>query len=121
MMDVNEYQKKAMATCMPTCENITYMLCNLVAEVGEFSGKIAKHIRKDEMAILKNQLTSGMPFKRNEEAMEELKKEAGDIAWQLAGLCAVMGWSLEDVCQANLDKLASRKQRGVIDGNGDNR
>ena len=32
-----------------------------------------------------------------------------------------MGWDLEDVAQGNLDKLASRQQRGVIDGNGDNR
>jgi hypothetical protein len=32
-----------------------------------------------------------------------------------------MGWSLEDVAQMNLDKLASRKERNVIDGNGDNR
>lgn len=52
---------------------------------------------------------------------DELKKEAGDILWQLAGLCWVMGWDLEDVAQGNLDKLASRKQRGVIDGDGDNR
>lgn len=32
-----------------------------------------------------------------------------------------MCWTLEDVAQANLDKLASRQQRGVIDGNGDHR
>jgi hypothetical protein len=32
-----------------------------------------------------------------------------------------MGWSLEDVAKSNLEKLASRKQRGVIDGEGDNR
>lgn len=32
-----------------------------------------------------------------------------------------MGWNLEDVAQGNLDKLASRKARGVIDGSGDNR
>lgn len=55
------------------------------------------------------------------EDKEALSKEAGDIAWQLAGLCHVMGWSLEDVCRQNLDKLASRKQRGVIDGSGDER
>lgn len=47
--------------------------------------------------------------------------EAGDILWQLSGLCEVMGWRLEDVAKANLEKLASRKQRGVIDGEGDNR
>ena len=47
--------------------------------------------------------------------------EAGDILCELAGLCSVMGWDLEKIAQMNLDKLASRKQRGVIDGNGDNR
>ena len=52
---------------------------------------------------------------------EEYKAEAGDILWQLDGLCRVMGWDLEEVAQGNLDKLASRQQRGVIDGNGDNR
>jgi hypothetical protein len=30
-----------------------------------------------------------------------------------------MGWSLEDVAQQNLDKLAARKAIGTIDGNGD--
>ena len=53
--------------------------------------------------------------------IEFVKKEAGDILWQLSGLCYVMGWELEDVAQTNLDKLASRKERNVIDGNGDNR
>ena len=52
---------------------------------------------------------------------EELKKEAGDILWQLSGLIFTMGWTLEEVAMGNLDKLASRKQRGVIDGDGDNR
>lgn len=52
-------------------------------------------------------------------AMDELKKEAGDILWQLSGLCTVMNWPLEDVAQQNLDKLAARKAIGTIDGNGD--
>ena len=50
---------------------------------------------------------------------EELKKEAGDILWQLSGLCTVMDWSLEDIAQMNLDKLQARKAIGTIDGNGD--
>ena len=54
-----------------------------------------------------------------EERLEELKKEAGDILWQLSGLCSVMGWSLNDIAQMNLDKLAARKDAGTIDGNGD--
>jgi hypothetical protein len=32
-----------------------------------------------------------------------------------------MGWKLEDVAQQNLQKLASRKERGKIAGEGDNR
>lgn len=45
-MTLNEYQQKAMSTCMESCENDAYMLLNLVAEVGEYAGKMAKLIRK---------------------------------------------------------------------------
>ena len=37
-----------------------------------------------------------------------------DILWQLAGLCKTFGWTLEDVAQGNLDKLAARKAEGTI-------
>ena len=125
-MTLNEYQNMAMTTCMPSCDNFAYMMLNLVGEVGEFASKVAKEIRKENMCIGVN-LT-----KRNEHYWfthdgdsyakeEELKKEAGDILWQLAGLCEVMEGDLEDVAQTNLDKLASRQRRGKIDGEGDNR
>lgn len=125
-MTLNEYQKKAMTTCMGTCDNFSYMMLNLVGEVGEFAGKVAKMIRKGQVEIdTMDEKTSEifpMVSLHNWTYLQgELMKEAGDILWQLAGLCNVMGWSLEDVAQANLDKLASRKERGVIDGNGDNR
>ena len=48
-----------------------------------------------------------------------VKKEIGDCLWGIAGICAVMGWSLEEVAKQNLDKLAARKAVGTIDGNGD--
>lgn len=126
-MELNEYQKKAMATCMDSCDNISYMLLNLVSEVGEFSGKLAKAIRKKQVAIggqtsiNRNRLTvidddfDVLTFD------QELRKEAGDILWQFAGVCSVMGWKLNDVGYDNLIKLADRKERGVIDGDGDNR
>lgn len=121
-MILNEYQQQAMTTCMPSSENFSYMFLNLVGEVGEFASKVSKHIRKDNMFIGDNVLCGKWKdVALSESSIEELKKEAGDILWQLSGLCTVMGWSLEDVAQMNLDKLASRNQRGVIDGNGDNR
>ena len=126
-MELNKYQEKAMSTCMDSCDNISYMLLNLVAEVGEFSGKLAKAIRKKQVAIggqtsiNRNRLTvidddfDVLTFD------QELRKEAGDILWQFAGLIHVMGWKLNDVGCENLIKLADRKERGVIDGDGDNR
>lgn len=114
-----------MTTCMDSCNNFAYMFLNLVGEVGEFSSKIAKSIRKGQMFISDRQQLHhdayAMSRDEAEESKHDLMLEAGDILWQLAGLCEICGWPLEDVAKANLDKLASRKQRGVIEGSGDNR
>lgn len=111
-MELNEYQRLAMTTCMPSSNNFSYMFLNLVGEVGEFASKVAKAIRKEENFIDDNDLANAIDD-------AELQKEAGDILWQLSGLCTVMGWKLEDIAQQNLDKLAARKAIGTIDGNGD--
>lgn len=119
-MEFNEYQKKAMGTCLPSCDNFSYMMLNLVGEVGEFAGKVAKRIRKEELLMggaenAENKLTS-LALTRGEqyEILDDLKSEAGDILWQLTGLCNVMGWDLNEVAQANLDKLAKRKAENTI-------
>ena len=119
-MELNEYQKRAMTTCTDSSRNFAYMMLNLVGEVGEFSSKVAKLVRKEKADITENQIG----YYYGEESQEkdiELRKEAGDILWQLSGLCSVMGWSLEAVAQENLDKLADRQKRNVIVGEGDNR
>ena len=121
-MELNMYQEQAMETCMPTCDNISYMLLNLVGEVGEFSSKIAKGIRKGEMIITENALCldSKQFTKESLERLDEsLMAEAGDILWELSGLCTVMGWDLEKVAEYNLKKLSERKMNGTIAGNGD--
>ena len=113
-MTLEEYQRQAMTTCMASSENFSYMFLNLVGEVGEFASKVAKAIRKNQISVVYNEIVGTTDD-------EELQKEAGDILWQLSGLCTVMGWNFEDIAQQNLDKLASRQQRNVIDGSGDNR
>ena len=121
-LTLNEYQERAMTTCMPTCENLSYMLLNLVGEVGEFSSKVAKHIRKEEAGIGSGDTPNQFYFTAKANFLTDrvaLRKEAGDILWQLAGLCKVMGWDLEAVAQENLAKLAERAQNGTIAGNGD--
>lgn len=106
-----------MTTCMESCDNHAYMLLGLVGEVGELFGKLAKGIRKKKAEFTLN--TYANEF--SEQEIHDLKSEVGDCAWFLAGLCNTFGWTLEEVCQENLDKLASRKERGVINGDGDNR
>ena len=126
-MELNEYQKKAMTTCMESSNNFSYMFLNLVGEVGEFASKIAKAIRKEQVSIggiydMSTSVSNDLIYEKHSFCIEqekELQKEAGDILWQLSGLCTVMGWSLEDVAQQNLGKLAARKAVGTIDGNGD--
>ena len=117
-MELNEYQEKAMGTCLPSCDNFSYMMLNLVGEVGEFAGKVAKALRK-ETGIMDDANFFYMQYQdfgepTSTELYADLKSEAGDILWQLAGLCRVMGWDLNDVAQCNLDKLANRKKEGTI-------
>lgn len=116
-MELNEYQKRAMCTCMDSCDNHAYMLTGLVGEVGELFSKIAKGIRKDKTGFIYNYLFDSF----TESEKHDIKSELGDCVWFIAGIADTFGWTLEDVCQDNINKLASRKERGVIDGDGDNR
>ena len=127
-MELNDYQKKAMTTCMESCDNFAYMMLNLVGELGEFASKVAKAVRKETLAVgfsedddeaNENNLVPTCSWFEWDELKSGLRMEAGDILWQLSGLCHVMGWDLEDVAIENLGKLAARKKAGTIDGDGD--
>ena len=51
----------------------------------------------------------------------EVIKELGDILWYINSVSHLLGSSLEEVAQKNLDKVLSRKERGMTGGSGDNR
>ena len=120
-MELNEYQEKAMSTCLPSCNNFAYMSLGLVSEVGELAGKIAKAVRKEEITLFGNDLYCGKHI--TEDGGAELHKgligELGDVLWFVSGICNVLGLPLEDVADANIAKLAERKKNGTIIGNGD--
>lgn len=115
-MSLSDYQRQAMTTCMSSCENYSYMFLNLVGEVGELASKVSKAIRTGHANINENKLDF-----ESINLKQEMMLEAGDVLWQLSGLCSAMGWPLEEIAQMNLDKLKSRQERGVIAGNGDHR
>lgn len=125
-LSLNEYQEKAMKTCMPSCDNMAYMLINLMAEIGELAGKISKPIRRETVVFRDNHLTPAHLFEEDDmfeftDMREEMAFEAGDVLWQLAGVIKRLGYTMEEIAQMNLDKLKSRAERGKIDGDGDHR
>ena len=107
---------------METSANPLYMLFMLGEEIGELQGKFSKAIRKGWISFNGNKLVFHPKNASSEELMNWLdlvKKEIGDCLWGIAGISKVMDWTLSDVGQTNLDKLAARKAVGTIVGEGD--
>jgi len=111
----DEYQKKAITTDLYGGQPQTTLttgfinkVLGLCGEAGEVAEKIKKIQRSQDGKITK-------------ENRQELMKELGDVLWYLSALARYLDISLDEVAQANLDKLFDRKARGVIKGEGDNR
>jgi NTP pyrophosphatase (non-canonical NTP hydrolase) len=56
-----------------------------------------------------------------DERREALAAELGDVLWYLAQLATEAELDLEELAEANLAKLASRRERGALHGSGDTR
>lgn len=108
-MTANEYQIKAHSFAdYPTEIEWLYPALEVSEEAGEVAGKFAKLIRDKNGEV-------------TEETKKEIAKELGDVLWGIAELSTILGYSLEEVMEMNIQKLESRKARNVIHGNGDNR
>ena len=110
-MTIEEYQKKALTTVIKTdseFRDLLHWVLGINGEAGEIAEKVKKIIR-DKNAVV------------SEEDKAELAKEVGDVLWYLAVFAHHLGVPLEEIAQQNLDKLQSRKKRGVLQGSGDNR
>ena len=97
-MTANEYQEKAMATLNPALSRKDVLINSVMGLCGE-SG--------EAIDLVKKWLAQGHALDR-----EHLAKELGDIAWYLAEAATALDLSLEEVFQANLDKLKKRYPDG---------
>jgi len=105
MQNFNDYQEfvKSMKV-YPEKHAIVYPALGLVGEAGEISEKVKKWLRGDR-----------------ELDKEGLLKELGDPLWYIASLADDLGFTLQEVVDANVQKLSSRKDRNLLHGEGDNR
>ena len=110
MMNLNDYQCKARETALypQVGENLIYPTLGLTGEAGEVADKVKKVLRDCDGIF-------------DKPAKEAIMLELGDVLWYVSQLSSELGFELEEVARANLDKLSSRSLRGQISGEGDNR
>lgn len=109
-MNFNEYQHKALRSAVypNRGKNIVYPVLGMNGEAGEVAEKVKKILRDKDGIWTK-------------EDQEEIKKEIGDVLWYCAAAAKEFDLNLQDVAEANIDKLEDRLKRNKIHGNGDNR
>ena len=97
-MKINEYQKLAMTTVNPNLSKRDMLINSVMGLCGE-SG--------EAIDIVKKWFAQGHALDK-----EHLKKELGDIAWYLAEAATALDLKLEDILEANIDKLKRRYPEG---------
>lgn len=97
-MNVNEYQELAMTTLNPELNKRDVLINSVMGLCGE-SG--------EAIDIVKKWMAQGHELDK-----DHLAKELGDIAWYLAEAATALDLSLEEILQANLDKLKKRYPEG---------
>jgi NTP pyrophosphatase (non-canonical NTP hydrolase) len=87
---------------------LLYTALGLAGETGEILEKIKKQLRDKGGEI-------------TQEFKDTISKELGDAEWYHKNMATELGLNSSDIAEANIEKLASRKARGVLQGSGDNR
>jgi hypoxanthine phosphoribosyltransferase/NTP pyrophosphatase (non-canonical NTP hydrolase) len=106
-----EYQKHAHSTSLNTeihGDKVLYPIIALPGEAGEVCGKLKK-LYRDSNGVYDDDFKAA------------IEKELGCVQWYISEIATQLGMSLNDIAISNLDKLASRKERGTIKGDGDDR
>ena len=93
----------------PPSQAVIYPTLGLTGEAGEIAEKVKKWIRDEDGETI------------SEERRNAILLELGDPLWYITALAGDLGYTLQDVVDANVNKLTSRKERGTLQGSGDNR
>ena len=111
-MTLTEYQDFTKTTAIYPGKGewagLAYTTLGLAGEAGEAANDVKKMARDDRTI-------------RKPERMERIFDELGDAMWYAAQTCNELGVSLQTVMEMNVEKLKSRKERGVLRGDGSKR
>lgn len=116
-MTPNEYQKEALRTDPTAGHSSFYSFLDVVAigsRIGNWqnvrllNGLMGLSGESGEaLDLLKKHIFQGHELDRT-----HLEKELGDVAWYLALSADALGFTLEEIFQANIDKLRERYPQG---------
>jgi len=136
-LSFDEYQEKAWQTAIypDKGNNINYPILGLSGEAGEVAENMAEIMyclrlnqfildmvrHTGRTAELTKKMMRDDAGVLSEERKQRIKKELGDVMWYVQACCNELGILMSDVAQENLNKLFSRKERGKLKGDGDNR
>tara|TARA_R110000850_G_scaffold156396_2_gene280633 strand:+ start:267 stop:656 length:390 start_codon:yes stop_codon:yes gene_type:complete len=110
VMTADFYESQAGHTAIfPKDKALEYLALGMTSEAGEVAGKVKKLIRDGEDV-------EGFELKKI-----AIASEIGDVLWYCAMMAKEVGVPLSDIMQDNLNKLHGRKERGTLQGSGDNR
>lgn len=110
-MTFDEYQRTSLTTAVHHSNkemDRTIFAMGIAGEAGEVIEKWKKIVAYRDGVI-------------TDDDLREISKELGDVLWYIALFAHELGLSFDDIAQQNVDKLASRKARDSIKGQGDNR
>ena len=93
----------------PEEKALEYLALGMTSEAGEVAGKVKKLIRDGEDV-------EGFEMKKL-----AIASEIGDVLWYCAMMAKEVGVPLNDIMKENLKKLHGRKERGTLQGSGDER
>ena len=105
-----EYQNNAAEPALfPKQKALEYLTLGLVGESGEIANKAKKLLR------------DGADREEFHAKLNAIGHEIGDVMWYCAMLAKEVDMNLGRIMEDNLDKLADRKARNRLQGDGDNR
>jgi NTP pyrophosphatase (non-canonical NTP hydrolase) len=134
-MDWNQYQKWVESVWMSSTPEIPQEIANRLLEGDEFVMGYVQNLFKEHRELKDLYVMSTGTAGEAGEVMEKLKKyvrdktldketlklELGDVLYYLSRIASQFGMTFQEVMEANVEKINSRKQRGTMRGSGDNR